>query len=139
MRTKPFSRTALLALACAPLGGCFSAEIGTRPSSAFLDQDRRFGAYADLDGMSSYDGRIVSVGIFGSHRPGEWLNLGVWPLFDFGVGPIGLRGQVLPLEFGAGALWYTPEPQGAATTAAAAWRKEREAEGRLEWETGERR
>jgi hypothetical protein len=137
MRTKtPLQTIALLAVACAVAAGCASAEIGTRKKADLLDDDRRFGAFAGLDGMSTYDGRIVTAGVFGSDRPGEWLNLGVWPVFDVGLGPIGLRGQVLPLEFGIGALWYTPEPRAAASEAARTWHSRQEAEGRVDWTTG---
>jgi hypothetical protein len=71
------------------VAACTTARVGTRPAGEFLDRDSEIDGFATFDGIRPYDGDVVTLGIFGSQRPGEWLSLGVWPLFDLGVGPIG--------------------------------------------------
>lgn len=102
-------RTRIAALPLLMLvAACTSARVSTTPSGEFLDRDGPIDGFASFDGIRPYDGNIVTLGIFGSERPGEWLSLGIWPLFDIGIGPIGARAQILPLEFGGGVGWYTP-------------------------------
>lgn len=102
----------VVALLCGALlmTGCVSLQVGSDelspPSISTLAS-----AYVGLSGIRPYDGKIVSIGLADmGTRPGEILSFDVWPLFGFGVGIVGARAHVLPVDVGVGALWYQPVP-----------------------------
>jgi hypothetical protein len=68
-------------------------------------------AYAALPGIDDYDGKIIKLGLL-SRSPGggQLAGVEVWPLFKVGVGLVGAQVRVLPLELGAGVLFYHPNP-----------------------------
>ncbi|MHC4513394.1 MAG: hypothetical protein ACYTGW_03340 [Planctomycetota bacterium] len=66
-------------------------------------------AYAGYSGFDEWDGSLIQLGLLGgSGRAGEFFSLDIWPLGGVGVGLAGARVRVLPLEIGAGVLFYHP-------------------------------
>jgi hypothetical protein len=99
-----------LALLSLPLTGCIGVSVGTDNDEFF--RVRGLGtAYAALPGIDDYDGKILKVGLL-TRSPGGGQLAGVelWPLFKVGVGLVGAQVRVLPLELGAGVLFYHPTP-----------------------------
>lgn len=100
----------IMALACAVLACGCAADIGT-------DEYRAPGistiasAYVGLEGIKPYDGNIIHIGLWDmDERPGEIASFDLWPLFGVGIGIVGVRAHVLPVDAGVGAIWYQPVP-----------------------------
>jgi hypothetical protein len=90
--------------------GCVSLEVGTEstrpPTISTLAS-----AYVGLEGITPYDGTILRIGLWHMDaRPGEIFSLDIWPLVGFGVGLVGVRAHVLPVDAGVGVIWYQPVP-----------------------------
>ncbi len=98
-----------LVLLCV-LTGCVSVVVardargpGRVESSGFIS------GVVDFNGIAEYDGTIVRFGILTNMpRRGELVGIDVWPILGVGIGFLGARVQVLPLQVGVGAFWYEP-------------------------------
>lgn len=102
--------TLLLPLVLAALTpGCIGVSVGTDDDEFF--RMRGLGtAYAAVPGIDDYDGKIIKLGLLSRSPAGAQLaGIDVWPLFSVGVGLVGARVRVLPLEVGAGVLFYEPK------------------------------
>ena len=88
------------------LGGCSVINVGAYEHPPRVEMDGWVNGYAAAKGIRPWDGNIVKLNLF-SH--GEIISAEVWPLAEAGIGAIGARLQVLPLEIALGALWYHPE------------------------------
>jgi hypothetical protein len=90
--------------------GCVGVSVGTDDDEFF--RVRGLGtAYAALPGIDDYDGKILRVGLLARAPAGAQLaGIELWPLLSVGVGLVGARVRVLPVEVGAGALFYEPKP-----------------------------
>jgi hypothetical protein len=96
------------------LGGCISLKVGTETPPSCLKIEGLADGYVTLSALHDYNGTILEFGLLNeSLRKGEILSLDVWPLAGVGVGVVGARVRVLPLEAGLGVLWYNPKPQAA--------------------------
>ena len=93
----------------AMLVGC-SLKMGPRTEPSRIQMDGLGTAYAAVCGIRPYDGTILEANILEGKRDGEILSLDIWPLGGVGIGLIGARAQVLPLEAAAGLLFYQPQP-----------------------------
>jgi hypothetical protein len=98
---------ALAALAAG--GGCISVRAGTEDSSFFKIRGLAH-AYGSFQGIHPYDGTFFRLGFLKDTRKGELLSVEIWPLVGAGIGVVGARIQLLPLEVGAGVLFYDPAP-----------------------------
>lgn len=108
---KVIARVASAALV-ALLGGCISLKVGTETPPACLEIEGLVDGYVSMSALHGYNGTILDFGLFTkSLRKGEILSLDVWPLAGIGVGVVGARVRVLPLEAGLGVLWYDPKPE----------------------------
>lgn len=100
------------ALLLAPLltAGCHIV-MGTADGPKRLELTGAGTIYATHQAWRRWNGNVVEFGAFGgTERKGEFLSLDVWPLFGVGVGAIGARVRVLPIEIGFGTLFYEPLP-----------------------------
>lgn len=103
-----FLPVALLALA---LPSCIGVSVGTDDEEFFRIKGLGT-AYAALPGIDDYDGKIVKIGLLGrSPGGGQLAGIEIWPLLKVGVGFVGAQVRVLPLELGAGVLFYHPSPE----------------------------
>jgi hypothetical protein len=94
------------------LTGCISLKIGTDTQPPSLRMSGLVNGYASAAALHPYNGTILNFGLFSkAERRGEFLSLDVWPLAGVGVGVVGARVRVLPLELGLGVLWYDPKPE----------------------------
>ncbi len=107
MNFKPLS-VALLALS---LPSCIGVSVGTDDDEFFRIKGLGT-AYAALPGIDDYDGKILKIGLL-SRSPGggQLAGIEIWPLLKVGVGFVGAQVRVLPLELGAGVLFYHPSPE----------------------------
>jgi len=100
------------AIAVVLLGGCISLKIGTETRPSCLKMEGLADGYVSLSALHGYNGTILDFGLLNeSLRRGEILSLDVWPLAGVGVGVVGARVRVLPMEAGLGVLWYNPKPE----------------------------
>ncbi len=99
-----------VALLAFSLPSCIGVSVGTDDEEFF--RVRGLGtAYAALPGIDDYDGKIVKVGLLTrSPGGGQLAGVEIWPLLKVGVGFVGAQVRVLPLELGAGVLFYSPSP-----------------------------
>ncbi len=95
-----------IALGSLALGGCSVINVGAYEHPPRVEMDGWVNGYAAAKGIRPWDGNIVKLNLF-SH--GEIISAEVWPLAEAGIGFIGARVQVLPLEIALGALFYHPE------------------------------
>ncbi len=91
--------------------GCLSVNVGTEKSGpGRVRMGGLVSGVADLNGISAYDGTLIRFGLLtNTPREGELVGLDIWPLAGVGVGFIGARVQLLPLQIGIGTLCYEPE------------------------------
>ncbi len=105
-------RSHLIPLLCALLlttAGCISLSVGTKDNPDRLQMEGLANAYVSVNGIHSYDGNILYLGLFSkANRDGEIVSFELWPLTGIGVGLVGVRLQLLPLEIGVGTLFYNP-------------------------------
>ena len=98
-----------LALCAALLPGCLSLSLRTEQHDPALAVSGIVDGYVTPDALGSYDGELLHAGLFGSSaRKGEIASLDVWPLFGVGIGVVGARVRVLPIEAALGTLFYEP-------------------------------
>jgi hypothetical protein len=65
-----------------------------------------------LDGLHHYDGTILRLDLLDkATRKGEIVSFELWPLCGFGIGVVGARVQILPVDAGLGVLWYEPKKE----------------------------
>jgi hypothetical protein len=103
---KHLSTLLLAVLFLAP--GCISFRLSAE-SDPSIRASGLGNAYAGYSGVDEWDGDIIKLGLLGGHgRDGEIFSLDIWPLGGVGIGLAGARVRILPIEFGAGALFYKP-------------------------------
>lgn len=89
--------------------GCVSVHIG--PDDEFFRVRGLAHAHGSVGGLDNYDGSILDIGLLTNTRGhGELLSVEVGPFVGFGVGVVGARVRVLPLELGLGVGFYDPRP-----------------------------
>ncbi len=88
------------------LGGCSVINVGAYKHPPRVEMDGWVNGYASAKGIRPWDGNIIKLNVL---CRGELLSAEVWPLAEAGIGGIGARLQVLPLEIALGALFYHPE------------------------------
>ena len=99
----------LLGLLSTP--GCISFSIGTDRDPARVEVDGFAEGYIRADALKPYDGTLLRFGLLTeAERHGEIFSLDVWPLFGVGIGLVGARVRILPIEAGLGILFYRPRP-----------------------------
>lgn len=95
---------------CFTLASCVSVTIGSDKDS--LEVRGLVNAYATLDGLEDRSGPLFEFGLFTSEGGrDELFNLEIGPLASVGVGLVGARVRVLPLEIGIGSVFYNPSPR----------------------------
>ena len=100
----------LAMVATAALTGCLSLELEVEAENGELEMEGLANGFAGLDGIRPWDGTLMELNTFGEcDSDGEIISLGVWPLTEVGVGLVGARVQILPVELGVGTLFYEPE------------------------------
>ena len=98
-------------LGCLMHVGCLSLQLGTDSNPPQLNARGLVNGHFTATGFEPYDGKIMKAGIFGdADRPGELASLDVWPIGGLGVGFVGGRIRILPVEMGFGILGYDPKP-----------------------------
>ena len=105
---------ALIALSGAVLllaSGCVSLKVGTETEPSRVQLEGLGTAYGAISGIRPYDKTILKFSILNdSEDSGEIASLDIWPLMALRVGLVGVKARILPVEFGAGVLFYRPEP-----------------------------
>ncbi len=93
------------------LAGCLSVNVGTDcEGSSGVKVGGLVSGVVDLNGIAPYDGTLIRLGILtNTPRKGELVGLDIWPLAGVGIGFVGARVQLLPIQVGVGALCYEPE------------------------------
>ncbi|HOE95280.1 MAG TPA: hypothetical protein PLS90_15100 [Candidatus Sumerlaeota bacterium] len=100
---------ACVGLVC--LTGCISLRIGTDNEPPDFKIDGIGSAYATVTDIPAYDGTVVRFDLFrGGANTGELASFYIWPLGGLDLGLLGARLRLLPLEMGAGTLFYQPGP-----------------------------
>lgn len=93
--------------------GCMTVRLGTNSDRNMIEMNGLGSAYATLSGIESYDGTIIEAHLIDSPgQTGELIGLKIWPLGEAGAGLVGARLKLLPLDLGAGILFYEPHPAG---------------------------
>lgn len=91
------------------LPGCISFKLSAEDDPS-LKASGLGSAYVGYTGFDEWDGTILRLGLlWGDGRAGEIFSFDVWPLGGIGIGLAGARVRVLPIELGAGALFYKPQ------------------------------
>lgn len=103
----------VLAVACcALLCSCVSVKVGARSEPSRLQFEGLGTAYAAISGIRPYDGTIIRLNVVSEENyDGELAAIEIWPVCELGIGLIGARLHVLPVEIGAGILFYDPAPE----------------------------
>jgi hypothetical protein len=104
--------TLIAALLCVVItSGCVSLDIGTDRLRA-PEISTLASAYVGLGGFEDHDqDSFIRIGLLHmDERPGEIFSIDVRSLAGFGIGLVGARAHLLPLDAGIGALWYQPAP-----------------------------
>lgn len=92
--------------------GC-SIRVGTRGDPGRIDVSGLAGGYVSVNGIRPYDGTIIALDVFRKSprsREFEVASVEVWPVLALGVGLVGARAQLAPLDAGIGVLGYRPDP-----------------------------
>ncbi len=92
------------------LTGCVSIEIGPEDSPMRLEWEGLGTAYAAMNGMPEWDGKVASAHLLRGDE-GELAAVEIWPVAEVAVGLLGAKIHLLPFEVGAGILAYEPEPE----------------------------
>ena len=96
------------------LTGCVSFRVGTEKNPSRLQVKGLATGFVSLDGFQHYSGTILKFGLLSeSEGPSEIASVELWPVMSVGVGLVGARVQLLPIQVGLGVLWYKPELKGA--------------------------
>ena len=91
--------------------GCVNIRVGSSKGTTQLRSRGLVSGHASLTPISEFDGSFLKAGVLpGKGRRGEWASIDVWPLGGIGVGFVGARVRILPLEAGVGVLHYDPKP-----------------------------
>ena len=100
-----------LMLGCLGLSGCLTLKVGAKSEPPQIKARGLVNAHFTATGFEPYGGHVLKAGLFGdSNRAGEIVSLDVWPIAGVGVGLVGARVRLLPLEMGVGVLGYDPKP-----------------------------
>ena len=99
----------ILVLASFLAASCVNLRLGS-------DGDHKFDSLVTVHGsmgaLDDYDGTVLDMGLF-TRRNGRteifYAQLG--PFLSVGIGLVGVRAQLLPLEFGVGGLFYDPRSE----------------------------
>jgi hypothetical protein len=106
MRTPKLIAIALLAAA---IPACTSANMNVKKTPPQFPSPLLADGLLTTDGLREYDGNIIDFNFLGTgERKGELFSIEIWPYATVGIGLFGARVQVLPLELGAGILFYEP-------------------------------
>ena len=98
-----------LALGAAALPACSSFNLNLHDTPPEFPDQAVFDLHGTTDALHDYDGNIINASFLGTgERKGELAMLDVWPFFGVGIGPLGLRLRILPLEVGIGLGFYQP-------------------------------
>jgi hypothetical protein len=88
-----------------------AAALEVEPGTAGLELPGLASAYVSMNGMGDGDRGIFSAVLFRNlGRGGEIVSVDFWPIVGFGIGFVGARVHVLPVEVGLGVLFYPHEP-----------------------------
>lgn len=92
--------------------GCLSLNLGTDTSMPDYDFEGLGSAYASLTEIPPFDGTILEAHLIDDEQTDqdELVSLEIWPLGRIDVGLFGARLKLLPIELGAGTLFYAPLP-----------------------------
>ncbi|MCE5229110.1 hypothetical protein LLG95_05890 [bacterium] len=91
------------------LAGCASVEVGTGT------QRHRSSNWCDINlaltfpAFDNYDGHIFRASLLDCDE-GELASVDVWPIASCGIGFVGARAKLFPVEVGFGFLGYDPKP-----------------------------
>ena len=100
---------ALLVFGCLASQGCSGSvlTVGAYDDPPRLAMDGWVTGYAAIPGIRPYDGTIIRLDIF---EDCELIMAEVWPLAEAGIGFVGARLRILPLEIALATLCYEPQP-----------------------------
>lgn len=102
----------LAAFCCVWLSSCVSVKVGARSEPSRLQFEGLGTAYAAISGIRPYDGTIIRINVVSEENgDGELAAIEIWPLCEMGIGLVGARLHILPVEIGAGILFYDPAPE----------------------------
>lgn len=101
----------LLLILAAGLTSCVSVTVGAKAEPSRVQWEGFGTAYAAANGIRPYDATFFKAQLLsGSGQDGELASMEIWPLGGIGVGLLGARLHLLPVEIGAGILGYHPKP-----------------------------
>ena len=101
-----------LGLVAAALSACGSVNMNVKDTPPEFPDALLIDGFANTDGIRDYDGNILQLDFLGTGaRKGELIHIELWPFVGLGVGPLGFRAQILPLEFGVGTILYEPSAE----------------------------
>ncbi len=102
-------RAVVVPAAALLLSACSTWNVNLKDAPPEFPAPLPLDAYANTDGLRDYDGNIIDATFLGTGaRQGELLHLQVWPFVGIGVGALGVRLQLLPLDVGVGTILYAP-------------------------------
>ena len=81
------------------LTGCVSIEIGPEDSPMRLEWEGLGTAYAAMNGMPEWDGKVASAHLLRGDE-GELAAVEIWPVAEVAVGLLGAKIHLLPFEVG---------------------------------------
>ena len=100
-----------LALALA-FASASCVHVSAGPEEEFFNVDSIVDVYGNVNGFDDWDGDFFDLGLFtGGKGHNEIFHIEIGPLFAFGVGFVGTRVRILPLQFGVGSLFYNARPK----------------------------
>lgn len=92
------------------MASCLHVSVG--PEEEFFNVDSVVDVYGNVDGLDGWDGNFLDLGLFTDDKGyNDIFHIELGPLFGFGVGLVGTRVRVLPLQFGVGSLFYSARPR----------------------------
>ncbi len=98
-----------LALVAAVTSACSSVNMNVKENSPEFPSPLLIDGLISTDGLRDYDGNILDINFLGTGaRRGELFSIEIWPYATVGVGLLGFRLQLLPLELGVGTILYEP-------------------------------
>ena len=97
-----------LALAATSLSACSTLNVNLHSTPPEFPE-ATFDLHGTTEALGDYDGDIIDASFLGTGaRKGELAMIDIWPFVGVGVGPLGARIRILPIEIGVGLGFYAP-------------------------------
>jgi hypothetical protein len=102
-----------LCLAVCTSPGCTLLSGGVGPTPPQIYTDGLVNSSVALTGIGPYNNRFFHASVLSKNgRYGGIASLELWPLGGIGIGFVGARVKILPIEFALGVLGYDATPVG---------------------------